>query len=253
VPKELQPYLGGKWFAENIKFNHGPLMDGYFVWGDGQKIPTDPEHTQGDMQDATKNGHTQYDFISEGDSPAFLYLVDVGLRNAEDASYGGWGGRMVQSAANPYRWEDGKQSADYNPYTKKTDAAYPQTRWVDALQNDFAARASWCVLPYAKANHAPVVKLNNAKNLHAKAGSTVQLSGTATDPDGNTVTYKWWQYEETGTYAGKVDIMGADKASATFIVPANAKAGETIHIILQVTDDGTPPLTRYQRVIVTVE
>ena len=26
VPKELQPFLRGKWFKENIKFNHGPLL-----------------------------------------------------------------------------------------------------------------------------------------------------------------------------------------------------------------------------------
>jgi len=26
---------------------------------------------------------------------------------------------------------------------------------------------------------------------------------------------------------------------------------QPIHLILQVTDDGTPPLTRYQRVIIT--
>jgi len=31
-----------------------------------------------------------------------------------------------------------------------------------------------------------------------------------------------------------------------------AKAGCTIHVILEVTDDGTPPLTRYRRIIVTV-
>ncbi|MHC4521582.1 MAG: hypothetical protein ACYTAS_23570 [Planctomycetota bacterium] len=33
-------------------------------------------------------------------------------------------------------------------------------------------------------------------------------------------------------------------------VPADA-AGKTIHIILQVTDDGDPPLTRYRRAILT--
>jgi hypothetical protein len=29
------------------------------------------------------------------------------------------------------------------------------------------------------------------------------------------------------------------------------KPGQTLHFILAVTDDGEPPLTRYQRVIVT--
>jgi hypothetical protein len=30
-------------------------------------------------------------------------------------------------------------------------------------------------------------------------------------------------------------------------------SGETIHIICEVTDQGTPELTRYQRVIITIE
>ena len=38
VPPALQPYMRGKWMAENIKFNHGPLLSGYFLWGDGQHI-----------------------------------------------------------------------------------------------------------------------------------------------------------------------------------------------------------------------
>jgi hypothetical protein len=35
-------------------------------------------------------------------------------------------------------------------------------------------------------------------------------------------------------------------------VPRDATPGQTIHLILEVQDSGTPPLTRYQRVIVTV-
>jgi hypothetical protein len=90
-----------------------------------------------------KRGRSQYDFISEGDSPAYFYLLDVGLRNLGDPSSGGWGGRMVRPAENPNRWEDGAHVTDYNhnPYTRKDDTAYPQTRWVEVLQNDFAAAA----------------------------------------------------------------------------------------------------------------
>lgn len=35
------------------------------------------------------------------------------------------------------------------------------------------------------------------------------------------------------------------------LVPAEA-VGKSIHFILRVTDDGTPPLSRYQRMIVEV-
>jgi hypothetical protein len=252
VPQELQPYLSGKWFAENIKFNHGPLLEEYYLWGDGKQIAGDPEHTHGDMAEAKKYGRSQYDFISEGDSPAFFYLLDVGLRSMEDASYGGWGGRMVQSEKNPNRWEDGKHVTDYNPYTRQQDAAYPQTRWIEPLQQDFAARADWCVMPYEKANHPPVVKLSHAQDLEVKRGKKVNLKGSASDPDGNAVSYRWWQYEEVDTYKGKVEIQQPDTQKAAFTVPEDAKAGETIHLILEVTDTGTPRLTRYRRVIATV-
>ena len=252
VPTQLQPYLRGPWFKENIKFNHGPLLASYYLWGDGTSIKNDFDHTQGDTATLKKNNMTRYDFISEGDSPAFFHLIDVGLGNLADPSYGGWGGRMVQSKTNPSRWEDGDHVTDYNPYTKKDDKAYPQTRWIDVLQNDFAARADWCVLPYDKANHAPVVKLNHPASLKAKPSATVLLSASATDPDGNTVSYKWWQYFEVDTYPGKVNIDGSNKAKTSLIIPSDAKSGETIHMVVEVTDSGTPKLTRYQRVIITV-
>jgi hypothetical protein len=36
-------------------------------------------------------------------------------------------------------------------------------------------------------------------------------------------------------------------------VPADAKPGQTIHLILEATDSGTPALTRYQRVVLTIQ
>jgi hypothetical protein len=35
-------------------------------------------------------------------------------------------------------------------------------------------------------------------------------------------------------------------------VPADAVAGQTIQLVLEATDGGTPALTRYGRVVVTV-
>lgn len=252
VPKELQTFLSGEWFAENIKFNHGPLLEAYYLWGDEQQLPGDPEHTHGQMDEAKKYGRSKYDFISEGDSPAFFFLLDVGLRSMEDPSYGGWGGRMVQSDKNPRRWEDGKNVTDLNPYTDSLDTAYPQTRWIKALQNDFAARADWCVMSYEEANHPPVPQLLTFENLKVRSAEKVQLKGTAVDPDGDKLSFRWWQYAEAGTYDRKIEIEDADKQKASFKVPEDVKDGDTIHIILEVTDAGIPALIRYQRVIATV-
>jgi hypothetical protein len=40
--------------------------------------------------------------------------------------------------------------------------------------------------------------------------------------------------------------------SITFRVPNDAQPGQTSHVILEATDNETPPLTRYQRVIVRI-
>jgi len=36
-------------------------------------------------------------------------------------------------------------------------------------------------------------------------------------------------------------------------VPQDATNGQTIHALIQVTDNGEPPLTSFQRVIVTIK
>jgi len=259
VPTDLQAFLKGTWMAENIKFNHGPLLARYFLWGDGQRLQADPDHTQGDTAQARRNGFGQYDFLSEGDSPSYLYLVNTGLRSLENPTYGGWGGRFVRDSVNPKLWADVANSKDEISFgqAKFMDALQRvspgQTRWIDALQNDFAARADWCVKNYKDANHAPVVNLKHSANISAKRGDRIKLSGSANDPDSNKLTYRWWQYQEASTYAGKIEIQNAEAKDASFTVPADAKTANTIHIILEVKDSGSPPLTRYQRVIITVK
>ena len=64
----------------------------------------------------------------------------------------------------------------------------PQWRWIDAIQNDFAARADWCVKEFKDANHAPVVQRERRAQSDVKAGETVKLAASATDPDGNKLT-----------------------------------------------------------------
>lgn len=256
VPKELHPFLEGKFMGEKIINNHGALTKMYYSYGDGNPPAGEIDDIYSSMEKAKKNqwgSFGQYDFISEGDSPAFLHLVNVGLGNLENPQFGGWGGRLVQSKTAPNRWEDGENAADFNPFSNKMDLAFAQTRWLETLQNDFAARADWCIKTYKNANHAPIVKLTTASNLTAKPNNTVKLSGTASDPDGNTLNYHWWQYEEVDTYGGKISIENADSKSASFKVPSDIKKGETIHLILEVKDNGTPQLTRYQRVIVKGE
>ena len=71
------------------------------------------------------------------------------------------------------------------------------------------------------------------------------------DPDGDAVSLKWWQYREAGTSDAKLDLEG-EGAVVRFKVPADAKPGETFHLILESVDSGTPTLRHFQRVILTV-
>ncbi|WP_414664521.1 DUF1593 domain-containing protein [Horticoccus sp. 23ND18S-11] len=248
LPAEQQAYLVGSWMKSHILEQHGPLC-------------------------ALYKSHENGDFRSEGDSPAFLHAVDTGLRSLESPGWGGWGGRFVRVRENTwldpvaepgYRYPEGRwytNSAWGRTRLKKEiphDAeliAYlkPSWRWITAQQNDFAARADWCVKPYAEANHAPVVALAHPEDLQARPGASVALSAQGTrDPDGHELSYRWWHYREAGTHAGGVEIQRAGEVSASFTMPAAAAPGETIHVICEVTDHGAPRLTRYRRVIVTV-
>ena len=59
-------------------------------------------------------------------------------------------------------------------------------------------------------------------------------------------------YKEVGTLnASNLKFEGVDQQEASFTAP-RVDVVKTMHFILAVTDDGTPALTRYQRVVVNV-
>lgn len=95
-------------------------------------------------------------------------------------------------------------------------------------------------------NHPPEVRLSHSIDSKTEAGAKVSLSANGTsDPDGDKLTYRWSQYEEAHTYDGVVEIQYANQRDASFTTPDDAK-GSTLHVICEVTDAGSPPLTRYQ-------
>ena len=256
-PKEMWPYYLAPWMKENILENHGVLCSLYKAHKEGEK------------------GYEDGDFRSEGDSPSFMHQINTGLRNMESPDWGGWAGRYVLIRENTwldpvtvegYEYPEGrwytrsawgrlssrKGATVFNNETHK-EYFKPIWRWSDVFQNDFAARADWCVKSYKDANHQPIVKLNHKLDLSAKPGSSIKLSAAGTyDPDGDELIYSWWQYEEADSYEGSIKILNADKQNSSFKVPADAKKGDTIHIVCEVTDKGSPQLTRYQRVILTI-
>ena len=212
---EVLPYFHPDWLIPNILEQHGPLCSLYPL----------------------KKGK----YRSEGDSPAFLHLIDTGLHNTENPSWGGWGGRFVPGEGNLW------QSAD-------KEGMQPHTilRWAIDFQNDWAARADWCVKNVAEANHPPAAKVVGSLNQRALPGQVVNLAAEpVADPDGDLVTYRWWQYQEAGTASAVAISNTTSTTGASFVVPP--EPGRTIHVLLEVTDNGIPPLKRWQRVVFTIQ
>jgi hypothetical protein len=249
IPEPERSYYVGAWVKANILNGHGPLCSLY---------------------EAQKNG----DFRSEGDSPSFMHSIDTGLRNMERPDWGGWGGRYVRVRNNVWldpieefdftypegRWYGGsalgrKLRASKKPADEELMREYyrPMWRWSISFQNDWAARADWCVADaYEEANHPPVAIVAGELDRKVKPGERVTLSAAeSSDPDGDELTCKWWRYTEADTIASNIEIDGAKTDTAEFSVPD--EPGKTVHIIAEVTDTGSPPLTRYQRVVFTVE
>ena len=203
-------------------------------------------------------------FMMEGDTPSFLGLIPNGLNEPEHPEFGGWGGRyeLYTPRTLKYFYEpetrpiytdamDEVKGFDGNFHTSNKATLW---RWREAFQYDFAARMDWTIKSYKDANHPPIVVLKDGKSLKVKTGEKVNISAEGSnDPDGNTLAYEWIYYPEPGSYSSKEPLGINDlHAQATFFTAPRVTQPQTIHIILAVTDNGTPALTRYQRLIVNV-
>ncbi len=178
------------------------------------------------------------DNISEGDTPAFLNFVDNGLAAYADYSRGGWGGRYGPIRGN--YWMDARD--DNN--THKT-----LWRWIPDLQNDFAARMDWSTMSYEEANHPPSIEEVSSGRV-VKPGDKVELKATGSDPDGDNLYYYWWHYPDPSGMDETIKIDRETSSTAHFTVPEMPDG--SLHIILEITDDGNPGLKRYRRLIFVV-
>ncbi|MGH7694540.1 MAG: nucleoside hydrolase-like domain-containing protein [Gemmatimonadaceae bacterium] len=266
-------YYGVDWTKKNIS-DQGPLGAFYRVWGDGKQMVKNDifdyfglsGYTAAQLQ---AMGYIVWtpprpkgEFLGEGDTFTYLNLLDNGLVGYDDGTRGGWAGYGLPNVAPlipaPANQRDAIRSYDDLLRIMERVAAAPRPASPDpnstpAAQNAFAARMTWSVTPaYDNANHEPVASIRGSSRLSARPGETVRLQGIASDPDGNALTLKWWRWKDVDTYPGPISITHPTSLAASVQIPADATEGQTIHLILEATDNGAPALTRYQRVVVSV-
>ncbi len=229
--------------------------------------------------------YLEFAFIMEGDTPSFLGLTNNGLNSFRNPSWGGWGGRYIwrqpHGETHPI-WtqggdlfrrvtsQDSVVGTDGKTYISDQATIW---RWRTAFQHEFAARMDWTFKPFAEANHNPLVTVNGQDGtapivIEAQVGKPITLDASATrDPDGNKLSYQWFHYEEAGFVPGAnlaaVTIAQANTAKTTVTAtsacrpvwrPMNRPCPTGVaHIILAVTDSGSPALTTYRRVILNVK
>lgn len=228
--------------------------------------------------------YLRYAYIMEGDTPAFLGLIPNGLNRQEQPDWGGWGGRyMLRRPAGETRaiWTQGSDDTlrlgsrdtvigrDGRPQVSDQATIW---RWRTAFQHDFAARMAWTYAPWSGANHAPLAAIDGDTGTApvrraVRLGERLRLDARASvDPDRDRLRYRWYAYPEAGQPAGQrsavVTIAGAGRAVAA-ITPVRlcdtpwptrtARCDDgTVHLVLEVTDDGVPALTSYRRVVLSV-
>ena len=193
--------------------------------------------------------YPKYKWGVEGDTPSYLHVMPIGLSDPDVPTQGGWSGY--------FEWGTGRDGVTQS-FTNYTGKAYDiGTKYFKyfypAIFNNFAARMDWA--KDGKGNRNPVVVVNKDKSLApilltSQGGKVIQLDASkTTDPDGNQLSFKWWVLPEAGNYTGEVKLENNNSAVASVSLPTDF-AGKTLHIICEVTDNGTPALTSYRRVII---
>ena len=232
--EELQPYMHAPWNLEAYKQNHGKLPEQIWLMAEGRAIYGEP---------------IIYNY-------GLIDYMDWGL--SADL---GWGPESLKS----------RPRADYEPYSwafcqfgcasfidigLRSDVNNRgNNRYTIVMWEELAARADWAICEPQDCNHAPIVKAGTL-DLTAAPGETVRLSGSATDPDGDELTTRWYVPAAACTYKeGKAEGLAVSSETGwntSFTVPSDARPGDKLVVTLEVRDNAERPMTRYAQYVIVV-
>lgn len=249
----------GAWLAKNFPELFYIRATGVYGWQ-----PSD-EYLKEHIQSHGPLGAVFPDrkWATEGDTPAFMHVYPNGLNDPDQVDQGSWGGRFSFTKQSGIRsMKPVKNESEFDPYLmygNTPEAAKAIKRWSKGYNNDFQARMDWTITDkYSDANHHPVAIVNGDKSrnvleLSASPGGKLKLSAEgSSDPDGDALSHAWSFYKEPSTYEGSITMESSDTSHAEVMIPADA-SGKTIHVVLELFDDGSPSLYAYRRVIIHVE
>lgn len=195
--------------------------------------------------------YPKYKWGVEGDTPSFLYILPNGLNNPGNPSDGSWGGYFNFSISRD------SITSSYTNYREIKATAISrkyEEYFYPAIFNNFAARMDWA--KNGKGNRNPIVIVNKDKSLNPvklspKEGSMITLNASESyDVDGDQLNYKWWILPEAGNSDSGIIITDSSSKKINIEIPIGT-AEKTVHIICEVTDNGSPSLTSYRRIIIS--
>ena len=252
----------GAWIAKNFPEVLYIRATGVYGWAPAKN----GEYQRSDIQSHGPLGAVYPDtkWATEGDTPAFMHVYPNGLNDPDKIDQGGWGGRFdlkkKTSIKSMRAVKDEERRYDpYDMYGNTEEGSEAIKRWSKAYDNDFAARMDWSITnKYSEANHHPIAVVNGDTSRQvlevlAAPGSKLDLNAVgSSDPDEDALSYAWSFYREPSSFTGHVKIDDASAINPKVSIPSDA-GGKTLHIILEIHDDGEPNLYAYRRIIVNVQ